>query len=115
MFSDVLQGGPAGDADLRRGDEVLAIDVGSGFETIAQLSERQATSAEVFGGNQRRAYSGAFACDRSQGVVEVTLTKRELVTPAPSDRAFAVRAIEGHSPVGYLNLRSFISTANGEL
>ena len=44
LFSDVLQGGPAGDADLRRGDEVLAIDVGSGFETIEQLSQRQATS-----------------------------------------------------------------------
>ena len=29
----------------------------------------------------RLAWSGAFACDRSQGVIEVTLSKRELVTP----------------------------------
>ena len=43
LFSDVLQGGPAGDADLQRGDEVLAIDLGSGFETIDQLTQRQAT------------------------------------------------------------------------
>src|SRR6056300_1290756 len=33
-FSDVLEGSPAGDADLRRGDKVLAIAIGDEFETI---------------------------------------------------------------------------------
>ena len=80
MFSDVLQGGPAGDAEFRRGDEVLAIDVGNGFETIAQLSQRQATSSEVFGVSEA-GIERSFRVRQEQTVVEVTLTKRELVTP----------------------------------
>ena len=113
LFSDVLQGGPAGDADLQRGDEVLAIDLGSGFETMEQLAARQATTAEIFGGNEAGLERG-FRVRQSQGVIEVTLSKRELETP-PLATAPLLLEREGNSPVGYLNLRSFISTANGEL
>jgi C-terminal processing protease CtpA/Prc len=113
MFSDVLQGGPAGDADFRRGDEVLAIDVGNGFETIAQLSQRQATSAEVFGASEA-GVERSFRVRQGQTVVEVTLIKRELVTPPLATEPLLI-ARSGNSPVGYLNLRSFISTANTAL
>ncbi|HAU08494.1 MAG TPA: peptidase S41, partial [Gammaproteobacteria bacterium] len=113
MFSDVLQGGPAGDADFRRGDEVLAIDVGNGFETIAQLSERQATSAEVFGASEA-GIQRSFRVRQEQLVVEVTLTKRELVTPPLATEPLLLER-SGTTSVGYLNLRSFISTANEAL
>ena len=113
MFSDVLQGGPAGDADFRRGDEVLAIDVGNGFETIVQLSQRQATSTEVFGASEAGVERG-FRVRREQAVIEVTLTKRELVTPPLATEPLLLERA-GNTPVGYLNLRSFISTANDAL
>lgn len=113
MFSDVLQGGPAGDADFQRGDEVLAIDVGNGFETIAQLSERQATSSEVFGASEAGIQRG-FRVRQEQSVVEITLTKRELVTPPLATEPLLLER-SGTTPVGYLNLRSFISTANDAL
>ena len=51
---------------------------------------------------------------QSQGVTEVTLSKRELVTPPLATEPLLLER-EGNSPVGYLNLRSFISTATGEL
>ena len=113
MFSDVLQGGPAGDAEFRRGDEVLAIDVGNGFETIAQLSQRQATTAEVFGASEAGVERG-FRVRKAQSVIEVTLTKRELVTPPLATEPLLLERA-GNTPVGYLNLRSFISTANDAL
>lgn len=113
MFSDVLQGGPAGDAEFRRGDEVLAIDLGNGFETIAQLSQRQATSAEVFGASEAGVERG-FRVRQEQAVIEVTLTKRELVTPPLATEPLLLERA-GNTPVGYLNLRSFISTANDAL
>ena len=113
MFSDVLQGGPAGDAEFRRGDEVLAIDVGNGFETIAQLSQQQATSAEVFGASEAGVERG-FRVRQEQAVIEVTLTKRELVTPPLATEPLLLERA-GNTPVGYLNLRSFISTANDAL
>ena len=113
MFSDVLQGGPAGDAEFRRGDEVLAIDVGNGFETIAQLSQRQATTAEVFGASEA-GVERSFRVRQEQSVIEVTLTKRELVTPPLATEPLLLERA-GNSPVGYLNLRSFISTANDAL
>ena len=113
MFSDVLQGGPAGDAEFRRGDEVLAIDVGNGFETIAQLSQRQATTAEVFGASEA-GVERSFRVRQEQSVIEVTLTKRELVTPPLATEPLLLERA-GNTPVGYLNLRSFISTANDAL
>ena len=113
LFSDVLQGGPAGDANFKRGNEVIAIDMGSGFETIDELSERQATIIEIFGGNEAGLERG-FRVRQGQSVIEVTLTKRELVTPPLATEPLLLERA-GNSPVGYLNLRSFIETANDAL
>ncbi|WP_435211155.1 S41 family peptidase [Luminiphilus sp. nBUS_16] len=113
LFSDVLQGGPAGDAKLQRGNEVLAIDMGAGYETIDELSERQATISEIFGGNEA-GLERSFRIRQDQSVVEVTLAKRELDTPPLATEPLLLER-PGNSPVGYLNLRSFILTANEAL
>jgi C-terminal processing protease CtpA/Prc len=113
LFSDVLQGGPAGDANFQRGNEVLAIDMGAGYETIDELSERQATISEIFGGNEAGLERG-FRVRQDQSVVEVILAKRELDTPPLATEPLLLERA-GNSPVGYLNLRSFILTANDAL
>ncbi|MGB2523405.1 MAG: hypothetical protein ACPIB3_07665, partial [Luminiphilus sp.] len=46
---DVFESGPAWAAGVRRGMELVAVDTGNGFETLEQLSEREATSEEIFG------------------------------------------------------------------
>ena len=113
LFSDVLQGGPAGDAEFARGDEVLAIDTGKGYETIQQLAARNATYDELFGPSEEGVERGFRV--RSDGVVtETQLVKRELDTPPLAvDPLLIERA--GNTPIGYLNLRAFILTANDAL
>lgn len=113
LFSDVFQCGPAGDAGFARGDEVLAIDTGAGYETIAQLAARSATNLEVFGAGELGVERG-FRVRRGSVVSEVTLVKRVLDTPPLAVEPLLIERV-GNSPVGYLNLRAFIKTANAAL
>lgn len=112
-FADVYEGGPAGEAGLDRGDEVLAVDVGDGFETIDQLAARNVTLSELFGANEAGIERG-FRVQRGDEVRDVVLAKRELDTPP---LAGGPRLLErpGLSPVGYFKLRAFILSAEPEL
>ena len=112
-FSDVFQSSPAGDADLFRGDEVLAIDVGNGFETINQLANRGVTTEELFGVSEAGVERG-FRVVHNGEQRDVVLVKRELDTPPLAVEPMLL-ARDGLPPVGYLNLRSFIRTANDPL
>ena len=109
-FVDVFEGSPAGDADLDRGDEVIAIDVGSGFETLDELAARGATSAELFGASEAGVERG-FRVLSGNETRDVVLSKRELDTP-PLVGEPLLLARDGLSPVGYLNLRSFTLSAS---
>ena len=113
LFSDVLQGGPAGDAEFARGDEVVAIDTGNGFETIQELAARNATYDELFGPREAGVERG-FRVRSNNIVTETVLVKRELDTPPLAVEPLLIERA-GNSPVGYLNLRSFILTANEAL
>ena len=116
FFADVLQGGPAGTAGFVRGDEVLAIDIGDGrgFESIDSLINRNVTSLELFGPSELNVERGFRVRKPTGEVVERVIVKEELTTP-PLAVAPTLLPRDGPSPVGYLNLRSFISTANSEL
>ena len=113
FFADVLQGGPAGDAGLQRGNEVLAIDTGNGFETISELGARQATYLELFGPSEA-GVERSFRVLQGTVISETTIVKRELDTPPLAVEPLLIER-EDRSPVGYLNLRSFILTANQAL
>ena len=108
-FSDVLEGSPAGDADLRRGDKVLAIAIGDEFETIAELGARDATTLEVFGDNEV-GVERRFKVEREDDVFEVALLKRELSTPPFAGQPLLLSRA-GMDPIGYLHFRSFITDA----
>ena len=83
------------------------------LKRLSSCPSARQPSEEIFGGNEAGLKRG-FRVRQSQGVIEVTLSKRELVTPPLATEPLLLER-EGNSPVGYLNLRSFISTATGEL
>lgn len=116
LFVDVLQGTPAGKAGFVRSDEILAVDVGNGYEPLIQIIERHSTYAslfdELFGASEKGVERG-FRVRRGATTVQATLVKNKLVTPPLAvDPLLIERA---GRPVGYLNLRSFIGTANAAL
>jgi len=113
FLADVLQGSPADDAGLARGVEVLAIDMGEGFETINELAEREATLEEIFGPIEVDV-ERLFRVLQSGSERDVVLVKRELTTPPLAVDPLLIER-PGLSPVGYLNLRQFISTAEEPL
>ena len=114
FFSDVLQEGPAGDAGFLRGDEVIAIDTGNGFETIRQLADRNASTLELFGPSEAGVSRGFRVRKRTGQIIEADLVKREINTPPLAVEPILLNRA-GPYPVGYLNLRSFIRTANDAL
>ena len=46
---DVFESGPAYAVGVRRGMELIAVDTGSGFETLDELRDRGASNEEIFG------------------------------------------------------------------
>jgi len=116
FFADVFQNGPTGRAGFSRGDEVLAIDIGNGrgYETIDELIGRNVSSLELFGPSEIAVERGFRVRKPTGEVIEKVIAKGELTTP-PLAVPPTLIARDGNSPVGYLHLRSFISTANSEL
>ena len=116
LFIDVLQDTPAGNAGFIRSDEIIAVDVGNGFEPLERIIERHFTYTglfdEMFGESEKGVERG-FRVRRGANNIEAILVKDELVTPPLAvDPLLIERA---GRPVGYLNLRSFIGTANAAL
>jgi len=121
FFLEVFEGSPAAEAGLVRGAELLAVDSGAGFVDIADILVTDPNLTDAFGpsevGVERR-----FRFLKDGQTLEATLVKRTVVIPPipgdgiPGDgvRVLALPsnpAIE----VGYVNLRSFITTANAPL
>ncbi len=113
FFADVFQGSPAGDAGFGRGNEVLAIDTGAGYESIAALAERGASTTELFGTSELGVERG-FRVSDGETTREIIIAKRELDTPPLAVDPLLLER-PGLSPVGYLNLRSFIRSATTPL
>ena len=106
---DVFESGPAWAAGVRRGMELLAVDTGNGFETLEQLSEREATSEEIFGPSEVGVVRD-FRFRQNGAEVEFSIAKDELEPPALAGEPLLIER-SGLSPVGYLHLRQFIDAA----
>lgn len=106
---DVFESGPAWAAGVRRGMELLAVDTGNGFETLEQLSERDATSEEIFGVGEVGVVRD-FRFRQNGTEVEFSIAKDELEPPALAGEPLLIER-SGLSPVGYLHLRQFINAA----
>ena len=106
---DVFESGPAWAAGVRRGMELVAVDTGNGFETLEQLSEREATSEEIFGPSEVGVIRD-FRFRQNGTEVEFSIAKDELEPPALAGEPLLIER-SGLPPVGYLHLRQFINAA----
>ena len=106
---DVFESGPAYAAGIRRGMELIAVDTGSGFETLDELSARGATNEEIFGANEV-GVSRVFRFLYQDEELEIEVAKEELAPPALAGEPLLIER-PGLTSVGYLNLRQFITAA----
>ena len=111
-FSDTFEGGPAYEAGLRRGQRLLAVDMGSGFESWASIVARGASSEEIFGPSDSPV-TRVFRVEDGGEERDLEVTKAELTTPPLAGEPLLIE--EDLSPVGYLHFRSFIDSADGPL
>lgn len=106
---DVFESGPAFAAGVRRGMELVAVDTGSGFETLDELSARNASSEEVYGAREV-GVERTFRFRQNGEELDISVVKEELAPPALSASPLLIER-EGLTPVGYLHLRQFIDAA----
>jgi C-terminal processing protease CtpA/Prc len=112
---DVYEGSPAAEAGLRRGDEIVAVDQGSGFAPVGTLLVDGKTFSDLMGAAEAGVRRG-LRLQRGSATLDVQMTKRTVtIDPVPDGFGVAVLPLDGTTGVGYLNLRSYVSTADAQL
>ena len=115
---DVFESSPAAAGGLTRGIEITAVDSGSGFVPIATILAGDPNLEQAFGPANQGIQRGLRYLRLDGQQVEVTLAKA-LVTilPVPPANGTAILALPANPsvPVGYIHLRTFISTAETPL
>lgn len=114
-FADTFEGSPAYLGGLRRGQRLLAVDLGdgNGFETWDSLVARGATNTEIFGPSDEAVTRG-FRVESDGVTQDINVTKAEIETPPLAGEPILIER-EGLSPVGYLHFRTFIDSADQPL
>lgn len=112
-FADTYEGAPAYEGGLRRGQRIVAINMGNGFESWDSIIERGATNLEVFGPSDEPVTRG-FRVDDNGVIRDITITKAEVSTPPLAGEPLLIQR-PGDSPVGYLHFRRFIDSADQPL
>jgi C-terminal processing protease CtpA/Prc len=116
-LTDVFEGSPAEEGGLTRGTEILAIDSGSGFVPLATILAEDPELEEAFGPAVEGTARGLRFVPPGGGVTEAVFTKRVVTITPLAEGGPATLALPANPavPVGYLSLRSFISTAETPL
>jgi len=113
---DVFEGSPAAEAGLQRGDEVIAVDQGSGFVPVSQsLADGSTAFTDLLGAAAVGIQRGLRVLRNGQAI-DMQLTKRTVtIDPVPDSFGTQVLPVAGTTGVGYLHLRSYIGTADPQL
>ena len=113
---DVFEGSPAAETGLQRGDEVTAVDEGSGYVPVAQsLADGSRSFTDLLGAAEAGVQRGLRVLRNGQ-TLELPLVKRTVtIDPVPDAFGTRVLPVTGTTGVGYVNLRSYISTADAQL
>lgn len=116
-FTDVYEGSPAEDGGLVRGAEVTEIDSGDGFVPVATVLAEDPELETAFGPATEGVERGLRFVLPGGGAAESVITKRlvEITPLAQGGAAIFPLPANPAVPVGYLNLRTFISTAEQPL
>jgi C-terminal processing protease CtpA/Prc len=100
---------------MQRGDEIVAIDSGAGFVPVSQILASGGSVTDALGPADAGVSRGLRLL-RNGVTRDVTLVKRTVtIDPVPDDYGIQVLPLAGTPGVGYLNLRSYISTADPQL
>jgi C-terminal processing protease CtpA/Prc len=115
---DVFEASPAADGGLTRGVEITAVDAGAGFVAMATILATDPNLEQAFGPSTEGVQRGLRFLRLNGQQVEVTLTKRIVtILPVPTTGGSAILALPSNPSVqvGYIHLRTFISTAEAPL
>lgn len=118
LVPDVFEASPAADGGLTRGVEITAVDSGSGFVPIATILATDPNLEQAFGPADQGVQRGLRFLQLNGQQVEVTLTKRIVtILPVPTTGGTAILSLPSNPSVqvGYIHLRTFISTAETPL
>lgn len=117
LIPDVYEDSPAALGGLARGAEVTHIDSGSGFVPVATLLATDPNLEDALGAATVGVERGLRFILPGGQTLESVLTKQVVTIPPVPAEGTAVLALPSNSsvPVGYINLRTFISTAETPL
>ncbi|NNM77088.1 peptidase S41 [Sphingomonas sp. ID1715] len=117
FVAESFEGAPAFAAGLDRGDEILAVgDSPGGLRSVADIIAAEGTggvSAAL--GPSTAGVTRTVRLSGPSGTRDVTMTKADYTLQPVSSRYGARIIDDGGRKIGYLNLRTFISTADSQL
>jgi C-terminal processing protease CtpA/Prc len=115
FVTEVFESSPAAEAGLSRGDEIVAVDSGSGFVATGELLADGSSISDALGPAEAGVRRGLRLLNGA-AIREVSMAKRTVtMDPVPDGYGIQVLPLAGTSGVGYLNLRSYIDTADPQL
>ena len=115
MIMEVFEASPAAEGGLQRGDEIVAVDSGSGFVPVSELLADGTTISDVLGPAESGLRRGLRLL-RNGTTRETSLVKRTVTIDPVSDVYGALVLPQPGTPgVGYLNLRTYVATADAQL
>jgi len=117
LIPEVYEGSPAADGGLARGTEITDIDSGSGFVAVATILQTDPNLEQAFGAateGVQRGFRFTLVGGQQQ---EAVFVKRIVTIPPVPPGSTRIVALPSNPavPVGYVNLRTFISTAEAPL
>jgi C-terminal processing protease CtpA/Prc len=116
MILEVFEASPASDAGIARGDEIVAVDSGSGFVPVSELlADGTTTISDVLGPAEAGLRRGLRLL-RGGSTRDVSIVKRTVTIDPVSDIYGTKVLLQTGTPgVGYLNLRTYVATADAQL
>ncbi|HEU0225369.1 MAG TPA: S41 family peptidase [Steroidobacteraceae bacterium] len=117
LVPDVYEGSPAAQGGLGRGSEITHIDSGGGFVPVATILQTDPNLEQAFGPPTQGVQRGLRFIRVDGQQFEAVFTKAIVTIPPVPLNGTAVFAMPSspNVPVGYVNLRTFISTAETPL
>ncbi len=117
LVPDVYEGSPADGGGLARGAEITHVDSGNGYVPIATVLATDPELEQAFGPATAGVQRGLrFVLPGGQQIEAVFTKGIVTIPPVPADGVTVFPLPSNPSvPVGYINLRTFISTAETPL
>ena len=114
---EVFEASPASEGGLQRGDEIVAVDMddGKGYVPVSQLLADGSTISDALGPAEVGVRRGLRLL-RDGVTRDVPLVKRTVtIDPVSNIYGVEILPLAGTTGVGYVNLRTYISTADQQL